>query len=78
MMNDSNARMNAFQAGQIDCINLTGDQTVQAESLGIHVENYVNNSNWYIQFNTKKIRQRLGQCKYPPCTWSCSGYTESV
>lgn len=59
MMNDSNARMNAFQAGQIDCINLTGDQTVQAESLGIHVENYVNNSNWYIQFNTKKTDKGL-------------------
>lgn len=54
MMNDSNARMNAFQGGQIDCINLTGDQVEQAESLGITVENYVDNSNWYIQFNTQK------------------------
>lgn len=59
MMNDSNARMNAFQGGQIDCINLSGDQMEQAEQLGIHTENYVDNSNWYIQFNTQKSDKGL-------------------
>ncbi len=54
MMNDANTRMNAFQGGQNDCINLNGDQVVQAEQLGIHVENYIDNGNWYIQFNTLK------------------------
>lgn len=54
MLNDSNARMNAFQGGQIDCINLTGDQIEQAKSLGITVENYVDNGNWYFQFNTQR------------------------
>ena len=59
MMNDANTRMNAFQGGQIDCINLTGDQITQAESLGITVESYVDNSNWYIQFNTQKTDKGL-------------------
>lgn len=70
MLNDTNARMNAFQGGQVDCINLSGDQVAQAQQLGIKVENYVDNGNWYFQFNTKStnvglnnanIRRALGQ-----------------
>lgn len=53
MLNDTNARMNAFQGGQIDCINLSGDQVAQAEQLGITVENYIDNGNWYLQYNTQ-------------------------
>lgn len=59
MMNDANTRMNAFQGGQVDCINITADQTVQAEQLGIHTESYVDNGNWYIQFNTQKSDKGL-------------------
>ena len=59
MLNDSNARMNAFQSGEIDCINLSGDQMAQAEKLGIHTESYVDNGNWYIQFNTQKTDKGL-------------------
>lgn len=59
MLNDSNARMNAFQSGEIDCINLSGDQMAQAEQLGIHTESYVDNGNWYIQFNTQKTDKGL-------------------
>ena len=59
MMNDANTRMNAFQGGQVDCINITADQTAQAETLGIKTENYVDNGNWYIQFNTQKTDKGL-------------------
>lgn len=60
MLNDTNARMNAFQAGQVDCVNLTGDQIAQAEQLGITVKNYVDNGNWYFQFNTQHTDVGLG------------------
>lgn len=59
MMNDANTRMNAFQGGQTDCINLSADQMDQAEQLGIHTESYVDNGNWYIQFNTQKTDKGL-------------------
>lgn len=67
MLKDSNARMNAFKAGQIDSINITGEQMEQAKKEGMNLTTYVDNSNWYFQFNTKKkelsnakIRQALG------------------
>ena len=60
MLNDTNARMNAFQAGQVDCVNLSGDQIEQAKQLGITVENYVDNGNWYFQFNTQHTEVGLG------------------
>lgn len=67
MMKDANARMNAFKAGQIDCINITGEQMDQAKKDGLKLESYVDNSNWYLQYNTQKellssarIRQALG------------------
>ena len=59
MMNDANTRMNAFQGGEVDCINISGDQITQAESLGAKVNSYVDNSNWYIQFNTQKSDKGL-------------------
>ncbi|HJB33584.1 MAG TPA: peptide ABC transporter substrate-binding protein [Candidatus Blautia merdipullorum] len=59
MMNDTNTRMNAFQGGQVDCINLAADQIEQAASLGIKTESYVDNGNWYIQFNTLKTDKGL-------------------
>lgn len=67
MMKDANARMNAFKAGEVDSINLTGEQMEQAEKEGINVKSYIDNSNWYLQYNTQKkelssakIRQALG------------------
>lgn len=67
MMKDSNARMNAFKAGEVDVINLTGEQMEQAEKEGINVKSYIDYSNWYLQYNTQKkelssakIRQALG------------------
>lgn len=51
MLKDSNARLNAFQGGEVDVVNLTGDQMAQAEELGIHTESYVDNSVWYLQYN---------------------------
>ena len=59
MMNDANTRMNAFQGGEVDCINISGDQITQAEGLGAKVNSYVDNSNWYIQFNTQKSDKGL-------------------
>ena len=59
MMNYANTRMNAFQGGQVDCINLNADQMDQAEQLGIKTESYVDNGNWYIQFNTQKTDKGL-------------------
>ncbi|WP_461815728.1 peptide ABC transporter substrate-binding protein [Faecalimonas sp.] len=67
MLKDANARMNAFKAGQIDVINVGGEQLEQAKKEGMKLTSYVDNSNWYFQFNTKKkelsnakIRQALG------------------
>lgn len=67
MMKDTNARMNAFKAGEIDSFNLTGEQMVQAKKDGINVKSYINKSNWYLQYNTKKkemssakIRRAIG------------------
>ena len=67
MMKDTNARMNAFKAGQVDSIELTGEQVEQLTKEGVETKSYVDNGNWYLQFNTKKdglsnakIRQALG------------------
>ena len=67
MMKDSNARMNAFKAGQVDGIEITGEQIEQLKKDGVETGSYVDNGNWYFQFNTKvkglnnaKVRQALG------------------
>ena len=59
MLKDSNARMNAFQGGEVDVVNLTGDQMEQAKELGIHTESYVDNSVWYLQYNLQKTDKGL-------------------
>lgn len=66
-MKDANARMNAFKAGEVDCINITGEQKDQAEKDGLNLVIYIDTSNWYLQYNTEKkelsnakIRQALG------------------
>ena len=67
MMKDTNARMNAFKGGEVDCIELDGDQIKQLEAEGVKTSSYVDNGNWYFQYNTKtkgldnvKIRRALG------------------
>lgn len=67
MMKDANARMNAFKAGEVDGIDLTGEQVEQLNKEGVETKSYVDNGVWYLQYNTKKaglnnakIRQALG------------------
>lgn len=66
-MKDANARMNAFKAGEVDTINLTGEQLQQAKAAGMKTASYVDNSNWYLEYNVQKkelssakIRKALG------------------
>ena len=67
MMKDANARMNAFKAGQVDGIQITGEQVEQLKKAGVETNSYVDNGNKYFQFNTKtkglnnaKVRRALG------------------
>lgn len=68
MISDTNAALNAFQAGEIDTTNITGEQMrafEQAQSGAAHT--YYDNGTWFLRFNTQsellsngKIRQALG------------------
>ena len=67
MMKDANARMNAFKAAQLDSFTLSGDQKAQFEAEGGQTISFVDNSVWYLQYNTKvkafsnpKIRKAFG------------------
>ena len=67
MMKDTNTRMNAFKAGEVDAIDLSGEQIEQLKAEGVETKSYVDNGNWYFQYNTKsaglnnaKIRRALG------------------
>lgn len=68
MLSDANTRMNAFKAGTLDSLSLTGEQMLQLQAEGEGIVNkYIDNYTWYLQFNTKnevlsnaKIRQALG------------------
>ena len=72
MMTDTNARMNAFQGGQVDCINLTAEQMDQMKQMNEPIHTYTDNSNWYFQFNlqtpalqSEKVRKALGDAIDP-------------
>lgn len=72
MMKDANARMNAFQGGQSDSIDLNADQMEQAKELGYEVQSYTDNGNWYFQYNLEtpalqsaKVRKALGDAIDP-------------
>lgn len=72
MMTDTNARMNAFQGGQVDCINLTAEQMDQMKQMNEPIHTYVDNGNWYFQFNLQtpalqstKVRKALGDAIDP-------------
>ena len=73
MMTDTNARLSAFQAGQVDCINVNNEQIKQLEALNEPVYSYTDNSNWYFQYNLEgnkilsnaKVRMALGNAVDP-------------
>lgn len=73
MMTDANARLSAFQAGQVDCINVNNEQIKQLEALNEPVYSYTDNSNWYFQYNLEgnkilsnaKVRMALGNAVDP-------------
>ena len=72
MMNDANTRMNAFQGGQSDSIVLNAQQIEQMKAMNEPVYSYVDNSNWYFQYNLKseamksaKVRKALGDAIDP-------------
>lgn len=68
MITDTNAALNAFQAGEIDTTNITGEQhraLEQAQSGAAHT--YYDNGTWFLRFNTQSellsnvnIRKALG------------------
>lgn len=68
MITDTNAAFNAFQAGEIDATNITGEQhgALEQEQSGT-AQTYYDNGTWFLRFNTQskllsnvKIRQALG------------------
>lgn len=54
MMNDSNARLNSYQAGECDLIQLTGDQSALLAKEGKTVTSYDDGSTWYFEFQTTR------------------------
>ena len=80
MMTDANTRLNAFQAGQVDCINVNAEQVKQLQTMNEPVYSYTDNSNWYFQYNLKgnkilsnaKVRMALGNAIDP------KAYVENV
>ncbi len=53
MINDSNAALNAFKAGEIDVMkSVTGDQAALMKGENYPVLNYDDGSTWYLEFNT--------------------------
>ncbi len=51
MINDTNAALNAFKAGEVDMIGLNGDQTALLKGEGYPVLAYDDGSSWYLEFN---------------------------
>lgn len=66
MIADSNTAMNAFQAGELDMMSLTTEQSAMLTGMGQQVFSYNDGSTWYMQYNTehgalgsKKVRKAL-------------------
>ncbi|MDF2484958.1 MAG: putative secreted protein [Herbinix sp.] len=51
MINDSNAILNAFKAGEVDVAGLTGDQTKLLRGESFPVYNYDDGATFYLEFN---------------------------
>jgi oligopeptide transport system substrate-binding protein len=52
MINDSNAALNAFKAGEVDVIGVNGDQAVALKAEKFPVYTYDDGSTFYLEFNT--------------------------
>ncbi len=67
MIVDSNAALNAFKAGEVDMIGLTGEQVTMIKGEGYPVNQYNDGASWYLEFNldessvlaNKNIRKAL-------------------
>ncbi|MBH1939355.1 peptide ABC transporter substrate-binding protein [Mobilitalea sibirica] len=51
MINDSNAALNSFKAGEVDVIGVTGDQAMMMKGENYPVITYDDGSSWYLEFN---------------------------
>ena len=51
MINDTNATLNAFRAGEVDMIGVNGDQGKTLRAEGYPVNTYDDGSSWYLEFN---------------------------
>lgn len=68
MITDNSAALNAFQAGEIDTTNITGEQMLKLQTDNSSAVNtYYDNGSWFLRFNTEneftgndKIRKALG------------------
>lgn len=52
MINDTNAAMNAFKAGEVDMIGLNGEQAQMMKAENYPIITYDDGSSWYLEFNT--------------------------
>ncbi|MFV0342833.1 MAG: peptide ABC transporter substrate-binding protein [Anaerocolumna sp.] len=52
MINDTNAALNAFKAGEVDVIGVNGDQSALMKSEGYPVYTYDDGSCFYLEYNT--------------------------
>lgn len=68
MIKDNSAALNAFQAGEIDTTNITGEQMLRLQTENSsNVSTYYDNGSWFLRFNTEneftgneKVRKALG------------------
>lgn len=68
MIKDNSAALNAFQAGEIDTTNITGEQMLRLQTENSsNVNTYYDNGSWFLRFNTEneftgneKVRKALG------------------
>lgn len=63
MLKDENAMMNAFKAGDVDEINVNGDQMASLKAEGQKVNTYSDGGVQYLEFNTKRANLGLNNSK---------------
>jgi ABC-type oligopeptide transport system, periplasmic component len=51
MISDSNAALNAFKAGEVDLVTLTGDHAAQMTAEGYPVQHYDDGASFYLEMN---------------------------
>ncbi|MDO4458468.1 MAG: peptide ABC transporter substrate-binding protein [Clostridia bacterium] len=69
MYTTSDTRLNAFKAGEVDVISLTGDQAVQMKNEGFVTHDFVEQTEYHILFNcedkymsNKNLRKAIDAC----------------